>query len=275
MNDTPARAGEAARKLLRVLIADHEMLVRRGLCTRLANESDIEVVGEAINGDDAVEAIRRLRPDLVFLDVQLPGLDGFEVLDRLPLEQVPLVVFLTAYDIHAVRAFEVHALDYLVKPYSDERFQTCLNRARAAMASGDAPAQRQRLYDLLVRRGADSSQSVMRYPRRIAIRDGSRIMFLKAEEIEAIEAAGNYVQLVSTTGKHLLRLKLADMEEQLDPVRFTRIHRSTIVNVERVREVNVSSHGDARVVLYSGAKYRMSRTYRGRFFAEGGEALSG
>src|SRR5262245_49258551 len=260
--------GDDGMTRIRVLIVDDEPLVRRGLRTRLESESDFEVVGEAANGDDAVESIRRLEPDLAFLDVQMSGLDGFEVLDRLPPKQVPLVVFLTDYDIHAVRAFEVYALDYLVKPFTDERFQSCLRRARFAFASGDVGAERRRLHDRLVSHSADSARTVERYPQRIAIRDGNRIVFLKAEEIEAVEAAGNYVQLVSTTGKHLLRLKLADMEEQLDPVQFARIHRSTIVNAEKVREVTVSSHGDARVVLYNGAKYRMSRTYRERFLTE-------
>jgi two-component system, LytTR family, response regulator len=256
--------------VIRVLVVDDEPLARRGVRTRLEREADVEVVGEAEDGPQAVEAIRRLNPDVVFLDVQMPGLNGFEVLEQLAAGEWPMVVFVTAHDAHALQAFEIHALDYLLKPYSEERFQECVRRAREALARGDAPPERQRIRELLAQLEAARAGSIgAAMPRRFAVRDRDRIVFVKTQDLQAVEAAGNYVMLVAGTGKHLLRLTLADMEQQLDPARFARIHRSTIVNVDCVREIRPEPHGDCEVSLESGAVYRMSRAYRDKLLPGG------
>ncbi|MEP7029057.1 MAG: LytTR family DNA-binding domain-containing protein, partial [Candidatus Eisenbacteria bacterium] len=187
---------------------------------------------------------------------------------RLPAERWPLVVFVTAHDVHALRAFEVHAFDYLLKPYSEQRFLECLGRAREALARGDSAPERLRLRGLLdqlvaVRAGVRDAGSAA-YPRRFAVRDRGRIVLVRVEDLEAVEAAGNYVLLVAGEERHLLRLTLTEMEEQLDPARFARIHRSTIVNVDLVREILPEPHGDCDVVLEGGATYRLSRAYRAR-----------
>ena len=251
--------------MIRALIVDDEPLARRGIRTRLEREPDLAVVGEAEDGPAAVEAIQALAPDIVFLDVQMPGLDGFEVLERVPAERWPLVVFVTAHDVHALRAFEIHAFDYLLKPYSEERFLECLARAREALAHGDDGAERLRLRGMLDQVGAArAGGGAAAYPRRFAVRDRDRILLVRSEDLVAVEAAGNYVLLVAASGKHLLRLTLTEMEEQLDPARFARIHRSTIVNLDRVREIHPEPHGDCDVVLEGGTTYRLSRAYRSR-----------
>jgi two-component system LytT family response regulator len=253
--------------VIRALIVDDEPLARRGIRTRLERESDIEIAGEAEDGPAAVEAIPALLPDILFLDVQMPGLDGFEVLERVPAEQWPLVVFVTAHDVHALRAFEIHAFDYLLKPYSEERFLECLDRARSAIARGEQAPERQRLRGMLDQVGAARAGGAREYPRRFAVRDRERILLVRTEDLQAIEAAGNYVQLVAAGAKHLLRLTLTEMEEQLDPAKFARIHRSTIVNLDRVKEIRPEPHGDCDVVLDGGAIYRLSRAYRSRLLA--------
>lgn len=259
--------------MIRALIVDDEPLARHGIRTRLERESDVEVVGEAEDGPAAVAAIHSLGPDLVFLDVQMPGLNGFQVLEQLAAEELPLVVFVTAHDSHALQAFEIHALDYLLKPYSEERFQECLRRAHESIAHDAARPERLRIRELLAQleavRAGTRGESIAAYPRRFAVRDRNAIVFVKPEELDAVEAAGNYVMLVAGRSKHLLRLTLADMEHQLDPARFARIHRSTIVNVDRVREIRPEPHGDCEVLLESGAVYRLSRAYRDKLIPGG------
>jgi len=249
--------------VIRTLVVDDEPLARRGILTRLAREADFDVVGEAEDGPQAVASLRRLAPDLVFLDVQLPGLDGFDVLRSLAPDALPLVVFVTAYDAHALQAFEIHALDFLLKPYSKERFQDCLRHVRAAITHGETSEELARVRTLLEDLG-HAPASAAAPPRRFAVRDRDRITFVKADDLEAVVSAGNYVQLIAGGRSHLLRLTLAEMERQLDPRRFARIHRTTIVNVDRVREVHPDPHGDGELVTESGAVYRLSRAYRDR-----------
>lgn len=247
--------------MIRALIVDDEPLARRGVRARLESEPDFEVVGEAEDGPQAIEAIQSLGPAVVFLDVQMPGSNGFEVLRAVPAKSLPLVVFITAFDAHALQAFEIHALDFLLKPYSVERFQDCLAHVRAAIAHGETEAELARVRELLQQvdtGGAD------RYPRRFAVRERDRVVLIDADDLEAVVAASNYVQLIVPGRTHLLRLTLAEMERQLDPLRFTRIHRTTIVNIERMREIETDSHGSGTVRSVSGATYRMSRSYRDR-----------
>jgi two-component system LytT family response regulator len=251
--------------VIRTLIVDDEPLARRAMRMRLGREPDIEVVGEACDGHGAVETIRRLRPDLVFLDVQMPGLDGFGVLEQVADEHLPMVVFVTASDVHALRAFEIHALDYLLKPFSSARFDAALRRARLEIASGATFPERAKLAGLLESLTAERSHNGARaYAHRLAVREGDRITMVRVDDLDAIEAAGNYVMLVERSRRHLVRRTLSALESQLDPARFARIHRSTIVNVDRIREIHLESHGDCDVVMESGAAYRLSRNYRDR-----------
>jgi two-component system LytT family response regulator len=240
-------------KSLRVLVVDDEPPARRKLITLLAQESGIELVGEAANGLDAVTAIAARAPDVVFLDIQMPGLDGFEVLDKIEPDARPLVVFVTAYDQHAVRAFEVHAVDYLLKPFDRSRLQACLERIRGRSESWKAQVE-QLLAEMKPRR----------YLNRVMVKSRGRVIFLKVDEIDWIETSANYVELHVGKQTFLLRETLSTLEEKLDPQQFARVHRSTIVNLDRIQELQPWSHNDSLVLLKDGTKLRMSRRYRGK-----------
>lgn len=247
--------------MIRTLLVDDEPLARSGLRLRLEREPDIEIAGEAEDGPSAVAAIAALRPRLVFLDVQMPGMSGFQVLEALPAGELPMVVFVTAHDQHALQAFEINALDYLLKPYSEERFAESLRRARNALAEPDDRPTQARLREMLAQLEAKRARPEA-FPPRFAVRESGRVVLVKASELVAVEAAANYVMLVTGRERHLLRLTMAEMEQQLDPVAFARIHRSTIVRIERIREVRVDAHGSGEVLLDDGRTYRMSRAYR-------------
>jgi two-component system LytT family response regulator len=246
--------------VIRTLIVDDEPPARDGLRARLGISPDIEVVGEAADGLAAVESIVGLVPDLVLLDIQMPGIDGFEVLSRASRSHLPLVVFVTAFDRYALRAFEVHAIDYLLKPVSASRLERALDRVRRELLR-DEQAERVKLASLLESResGAGSSGYVNRW----AVKQRDRYVLLRAEEVDWIESAANYVRFHTRAGAHLMRGTLAGLAQSLDPARFVRIHRSTIVNVDRVREIRPEWHGDFEVVLASGQTLRMSRNFRG------------
>ena len=252
--------------MIRTLIVDDEPLARETVRLRLAREPDVEIVGEAGDGPAAVDAILRLTPDLVVLDVQMPGLNGFDVLERVAGECLPAVVFVTAYDTFALRAFDVHAIDYLLKPFTAERLQRALDRVRRDLEHGSADAGRGRLAELLDARaqamappGADAAS---RYVHRLTVREGERFVIVKAEEIDWIEAAANYLRIHARGRVYLLRSTMTSLGERLDPRQFTRIHRSTIVNIDRVREIRPEWHGDYDVVLQNGKVLRLSRSYR-------------
>jgi len=236
---------------LRVLIVDDEPPARKKLLMLLRDERDVQVIGEASNGIDAVASIEKHRPDAVFLDIQMPGMNGFEVLEALDKENLPLVVFVTAYDQHAVRAFEVHAADYLLKPFDRSRLQNCLDRLRSGGNSVNS-----KLEKLL------SEFRPQDYLRRFLVKSRGRILFLDAEEIDWIEASANYVELHSGKQSFLIRETLTILEGKLDPKRFARVHRRTIVNIERIQELQPWSHNDFLVVLKDGTRLRMSRRYR-------------
>ncbi len=244
---------------IRALIVDDEPLARERIRTLLRKEPDIEVAGECGDGGRAVTAIEKERPDLVFLDVQMPEAGGFEVLEAVGAERMPAVIFVTAYDKYALRAFEVHALDYLLKPFDRQRFREALERARAHIRRAQAGELHQRLLALL----GDVRPVTRR--ERLVVREGGRIFFLRAEEIDWVEAAGNYVRLHAGKRAHLLRETLAGLEEQLDPARFARVHRSAIVNLDRVRALEPGPHGDAALLLRDGTRLTLSRTCRARF----------
>jgi two-component system LytT family response regulator len=242
---------------VRALIVDDEPLARRGVRLRLQKFKDVEVVGECGDGASAVEKILELSPDVVFLDVQMPGMDGFEVLRALPRESLPAVIFLTAHEEHALRAFEVHALDYLLKPVDDERFGAAVRRARQV---GDADSKVQMAERLLQMLERDS----LRYPSRFPVRMGPRIQVVLTDDIEWIAAAGDYAELHSGGRCYLLRETMNSLEEKLDPTRFLRIHRSRILRVERIRELRGIDNREYLVKLSDGSEHRSSRTYADR-----------
>jgi two-component system LytT family response regulator len=248
--------------VIRALIVDDEPLAREGLRMRLQRESDIELVGEARGADEAVEMITRLRPDLVLLDVQMPGGDGFEVLERIAGEHLPEIVFVTAFEEHAVRAFEVNALDYLLKPVEEERFGQALARARGELALGAERRSGHRLASLL--EGMPGSSAAGRSLQRFVARDRGRYVLVRVDQVRWIKAEGNYVALHTGRGSYLVRGSLRELEARLDPQRFARIHRSAIVNLDVVDSVVPTDAGDFQVVLDDGARIPMSRTYRER-----------
>jgi two-component system, LytTR family, response regulator len=241
------------------LIVDDEPLARERLRTLLAAEPSVEIAGECANGRTALAAIRELAPDVVFLDVQMPEMDGFEVLERLGGESLPVIVFVTAFDKYAIRAFEVCALDYLLKPFDKERFQQTLARARAEHERRNAGEWTERLRSVL-----DELRARPRYADRLVVRSGGRVIFLRIEELDWAEAAGNYVRLHAGPSEYLYRETMAGLEAMLDPARFARVHRSAIVNVDRIQEMRPLFRGDFAVVLRGGKQLTLSRAYRDR-----------
>jgi two-component system LytT family response regulator len=244
---------------IRTLIVDDEPMARERVLTLLAQQPDIEVVGQCADGAQALSAIERLEPELVFLDIQIPVMDGFGVIRALEPHRIPMVVFTTAYDEYALRAFEVHALDYLLKPFDGPRFLRTLERARERL-------ERQRAGDLgkrLLAMVQDLKPEVAHPPDRLVVKSGGRIFFIRTDEIDWVDAAGNYVRLHVKGDAHLFRETMAAMESRLDPSSFVRIHRSHIVNVDRIKELQPGT-GDHAVVLRSGVKLPLSRGYKDR-----------
>ena len=245
---------------LRVLIVDDEELARQRIRRLLTREEEVEVIGEACDGERAVESIRSLEPDLVFLDVQMPEVDGFAVLERLRPHPPPAVVFVTAHDDYAVRAFEVHAVDYLRKPFDAVRFKEAFSRARRRLA-GAAAEERARKLDALL---AQVEAQPPRSRERLMVRSDGRLYFVRIDDIDWVEAAGNYVKLHVGRDTHLMRETMSGIEKMLDPSRFLRIHRSAIVNLDRVREMQPWFSGEYTVILRDGTQLRLSRVYRDR-----------
>ncbi|HEV2715711.1 MAG TPA: LytTR family DNA-binding domain-containing protein [Terriglobales bacterium] len=252
MDSSAAEAG-----IIRVLVVDDEPLGREMLTEMLQADPQAAIVGESVNGREAAAAIRALAPDLVFLDVQMPELGGFDVLEVLSQEQLPMVIFVTAYDQYAVRAFEVHALDYLLKPFDRERFEACWQRAKAQILRDRNSNNEQHILALL-----EELKAGKRYLERLVIKAGGRIYFLRTDEIDWIEAQGNYVSIHSGKKSHLLRETISNLGAQLDPREFVRIHRSSIVRVDRIHELQPWFHGEYRVILNTGTQLALSRNYR-------------
>ena len=242
---------------MRALIVDDEPLARRGVALRLRRFTDIEIVGECGDGLSAVEKILDLSPDVVFLDVQMPGMDGFEVLRALPEENLPSVIFLTAYEQHALRAFEVHALDYLLKPVDDQRFSAAVDRARKLADSASKTQMAERILKML---GRDSEKYVSRF----VVRTGSRIQIVLADDTEWIGAAGDYTELHVHGRSHLLRETMNSLEQKLDPAKFLRIHRSRIVRADCILELRGIDNREYLVKLSDGSEHRSSRSYARR-----------
>jgi two-component system LytT family response regulator len=245
---------------IRAVVVDDEPLARRGICARLRRSGGIEVVRECANGRDAVKAIRDLTPDLVFLDVQMPGLDGFAVVEQVGADRMPATVFVTAYDEHALRAFDAQALDYLLKPIDDERFARALERARRRIAEQWESALGRRVADLVDDAGRHGQPA--RRERRLLVRERGRVLFVDVGEIHWVEARGDYVRLHLAGRSHLLRETMAGLERSLDPASFVRIHRSTIVNTARIAELRPLGPREWLVQLQDGTRLRLSRRYR-------------
>ena len=244
---------------IKTLVVDDEPIARERILSLLQLEEDVEVIGECGDGAQAVSAIQHHAPDLVFLDVQMPGLDGFGVIDAVGIDRMPLVIFVTAYDDYAVRAFEVHALDYLLKPFGRERFRETLNHARASLERRRAGDLGRRLLALV-----NDIKPERAKLERLVVKSGGRVFFLRTDEIDWIEAAGNYVRLHLGEESHLFRETMNRMESRLDARRFVRIHRSRIVNTERIKELQPWFNGEHVVILRNGTRLPLSRGYRDR-----------
>ena len=249
---------------IKTLIIDDEPLARRNLRLLLEKDPQIEILEECRNGREAVKAINALSPDLIFLDIQMPEMDGFDVLARVGPERIQAIIFVTAFDQYALKAFDVHALDYLLKPYDDERFAHALSRAKSQIEAREIDRLSKRLLALLEERDSErkGSRQQPNYLTRVMIKVSGRVTLLKVDEIDFIEADGNYAKLHVGRKAHLLREKMHDLEGRLDPAKFVRIHRSVIVNLDRIKEMHPHFNGDYIVVLEDGRKLRLSRTRR-------------
>jgi two-component system LytT family response regulator len=242
---------------VRVLIVDDEPLAREKIRRMVEADPEMEIIGECVNGREAVTAVQSLLPDLMLLDVEMPGFDGFDVIDALKSSHLPLVIFITASDHYALRAFKVHALDYLLKPFDQERFAAAIEHAKMHLQLARKEQLNQRLLDLLEQIGTGS-----KYLERLGVKTDGRVSFLQTADIEWIEAEGNYVNIHTSSKAYLLRTSIGGLEAQLDPKEFARIHRSTIVNLRRIKELQSWSHGEYRVILHDGTQLMLSRNYR-------------
>lgn len=242
---------------LRILVVDDEQPARRKIQSFLGGEERVEWVMEAEDGGEAVDAISRHRPDLVFLDIQMPGMGGLEVIEAVGPERMPAVVFVTAFDEYAIAAFEVQAVDYLLKPYDQDRFRRSFDRAWERIRSGEESAG---IFTKLI----EEVKAKSKYLKRILVRKRGRYFFVRTEDIISLSAEENYINIQTGEEKHLIRESLANIEEQLDPSKFARIHRSHIVNLDYVKEIQPWTHGDSIVILTNEDKLPLSRRYRDR-----------
>ncbi len=255
---------------LSTIIVDDEPLARRGLRLRLAQLEDVEVLAECQSGREAIAAIRELTPDLVFLDIQMPGLDGFDVVHELQSDDMPMIVFVTAFDQYAIRAFDVHAVDYLLKPLDETRLQEAVTRARERLLESASDDQKQRLLEVIIELTGKSESAIEEmlqsretsYADKLVIKDNAEVTLLPTREIDWIDAAGDYMCVHTKGETHVMRSTMKQLEAKLDPAVFKRIHRSTIVNVERVAKLSAHINGEFFVTLDCGACLKLSRTYK-------------
>ena len=257
---------------LRAIIVDDEPLARKGLKMLLAETGGVEVVAECSNGREAVNRVAELESDLLFLDIQMPGMSGFDVVARLQQDNMPLIIFVTAYDEYAVRAFDVHAVDYLLKPIAAERLEDAVRRARRHRQADEAAGDKQRLLDLIMSVTGRSEQSVARllkdhrgvksWPGKITIRDGNETTLLPTERIDWVDAAGDYMCIHADNETHVMRITMKELIDQLDPTTFQRVHRSTIVNLDRVTRVRAHRNGEFHLILNNDVSIKMSRSYK-------------
>ena len=257
--------GKNLMEKIRALLVDDEPIARRGIRQQLQSEKDVEIIGECSNGQEAVAAIRQQDPDLVFLDVQMPLLNGFGVVEAIGVEHLPAVVFVTAYDEHAIRAFEVNALDYLLKPIDHQRFQKTLSRVRDQLHQSNGKQLRKQLTELLTHLDrAQQPTAESQFLERVVIRENERVLILPVNEIDWINSHGNYIQIHTRGRPHLQRETMDGIERKLDPQKFVRLRRSTIVNIEQVKELKPLFNGEYAVMLKNGPELTSSRRYRKR-----------
>jgi two-component system, LytTR family, response regulator len=242
---------------VRILIVDDEPPARAIVRQMLQGHSEVEIVGECENGHEAIASIEKFAPDLVFLDIQMPEVDGFAVLEACQPERLPHIIFVTAYDQFAVHAFEIHALDYILKPFDKERFEQALSRAKRQIKGEKNSESSERILELL-----SENRTRPQYIERLIIKVEGRVFFLKTDEIEWIEAQGNYVSLHAGKKNYMFREAISNLETQLDPRKFQRIQRSAIVNIEHIRELQPWFRGDYRVILRDGTQLKLSHRYR-------------
>lgn len=262
---------------IRAIVVDDESLARDALLVMLGNDSEMEVVAQCRNGKEAVRAINEHSPDVIFLDIQMPEMDGFQVVEQIGANEMPVTVFVTAFDKYALRAFEAHALDYLLKPFDHDRFDTALQRAKALVRQRKLGEIGENLFALMqdVRSKNDESlvadsqktqSAAQKEPiDRVVIKSSGRIYFLKTEDIDWVEGAGDYLSLHSGSQSHLIREKMNDFHAKLDSRKFIRIHRSTIVNIERIKDIQPLFKGEYVITLTSGKRLKSSRGYRHEF----------
>ncbi len=256
---------------IRVLIVDDEPLARKRIRDLLAERDEFEIIGECSNGKNAIKEIEKNVADLVFLDIQMQDMDGFEVLEKLETDSLPTIIFATAYDKYALRAFEVHAVDYLLKPFDDERFEETLNHVHKQIKKDQIEGLSEKLASLLsdFNKSKDKKESekanknkTQTYQKRLVIKSTGKISFIEIEDIDWIGAEGSYVSLNINGKSHLMRGTLKKLEEMLNPEQFLRIHRSTIINVSAVQELKPHFHGEYVVILKNGKRLKLSRSYR-------------
>lgn len=259
-------------KLMKAVIVDDEALARQGLRLRLANFEHVSVVQECANGKEAIQAILEFEPDIVFLDIQMPGMTGFELISEIQSDIMPMIIFVTAYDAFAIDAFKVHAIDYLLKPVEEDRLAAAIEKAGQAMGHKTAVSEKQQLMDLVVsvtgKSAAaiaeimESDEDLIEHADRLAIKDGSSITFVPVRDIDWIDAAGDYMCVHVKGETHIMRTTMKELEAKLDPTIFQRVHRSTIVNLERVEKVSSHINGEFHLTLSCGSSLKMSRSYK-------------
>lgn len=257
---------------LKAIVVDDESLARKGITMRLANMQGIDVVNECSNGREALTAISRFQPDLIFLDIQMPGMSGFEVIGNLQQDNMPLVIFVTAFDKYAIEAFNVHAVDYLLKPVDEDRLIDAVERARDHAERKEAITDKQRLLELIisitgkpetsVTELLDNEAGIKSWPARLAIKDGDEIALVNIQDIDWIDAAGDYMCVHANQQTHIMRITMTELEKQLDPSVFQRVHRSTIVNLDRIVKVCNHMNGEYFLILSNGNSIKMSRSYK-------------
>lgn len=257
---------------LKAIIVDDESLARKGLNMRLAEIEGVEIIGECSNGREALNSVAELEPDLVFLDIQMPGMSGFDVIAKMQQDDMPLVIFVTAYDEYAIEAFDVHAVDYLLKPIDSDRLQEAVNRAQVHKLADGAVTDKQRLLELIISITGKSETAIAQllrdhtgvksYPDKIAIKDGGETTLVQSQDIDWVDAAGDYMCVHANNETHVMRITMKELEAQLDPANFQRVHRSTIVNLDRVTKVCSHMNGEFHLILNNGASIKMSRSYK-------------
>ncbi len=243
--------------MIRTVIIDDEPLARKGIQQLLATQADFEIIAECEDGLTALEKIDSLKPDLLFLDIQMPELDGFDVLSALQMDPLPLVIFVTAYDEYALQAFQNHAVDYLLKPIKEEYFLKAIQRVRFLLQAKNEPDYELRLQELLLH-----IQQRPDFIQRFLVRERNKLLIVPIEKVNVFEAEGDYVCLITSKDRYLVRLTLSGLEQKLDPALFVRINRSTIVRLRLIGELEPLSKGDYQLTLINGPKYTLSRTYR-------------